>query len=410
MTDEKPLRGIFRSLRFRDFRLLFFGQIVSISGTFMQATAFSWLVYTLSGSAVNLGFNVFLSALPTILLSYQGGRLADRFKSKNVLLITQSLALGLTLALFFVASKQLLAVSVIYGFTFFQGTLDALEVPSRQVLVRQAVPDKQYLVNALSLSTAMLHISRIIGPALAALVISAWGAPICFLLNAISYFVSLLTISRLKLGHIEAFASSHAGLGDIVGRVWRQPFVRAMMQLYSVMGLLGVQYLVIMPAFVKSQLRLGEGALGAILACSSLGSLLAAVGLAAYANRSRLARLIGVAELGFGITLFTFAFASDLKVALLLALPLGVFQTLLMSGSSALLQHLIADESVRGRLLSLFSLLSLGAAAPGALLVGILAEYLEPGLALSFCGVLCFFVGIRFVYVTRSCEISKVSL
>ncbi|MDX1989222.1 MAG: MFS transporter [Candidatus Obscuribacter sp.] len=409
MPDEKALRGIFGSLRFKDFRLLFFGQIVSISGTFMQSMAFSWLVFSLSGSALNLGFNVFLSALPALLLTYQGGRLADRFSSKNVLLITQSLALGLTLALFFAASKSLLTVPLLYGFTLFQGILDALEVPSRQVLVRQTVPDKAYLVNALSLSTSMLHISRIIGPALAALVLSLWGAPVCFLLNALSYLVSILTITRLRVLKQKVDLST-ASFRGIIGRVWKQPFVRAMIQLYLVMGLLGVQYLVVMPAFVKVQLGLSESALGSILAGSALGSLAASLGLAAYANLRRLSKGIGVAQVGFGLTLVFFALAPNLELALLLALPLGVFQTLLMSGSSALLQQLISDESVRGRLLSLFTFLSMGAAAPGALLIGFLAGYLGASLALAVCGLLCLFVGVRFILLTRKFDIRQVSL
>lgn len=409
MPDRKAFQGIFRSLRFRDFRLLFLGQIVSISGTFMQAMAFSWLVFSLSGSALNLGFNVFLSALPTLLLTYQGGRLADRFSSKNVLLITQSLALGLTLALFFAASKTLLTVPLLYGFTLFQGILDALEVPSRQVLVRQTVPDKSYLVNALSLSTSMLHISRIIGPALAALVLSLWGAPVCFLLNALSYLVSILTIARLRVLKQKVDLST-ASFRGIIGRVWKQPFVRAMIQLYLVMGLLGVQYLVVMPAFVKVQLGLSEGALGSILAGSAVGSLAASLGLAAYANVRRLSKGIGVAQIGFGLTLFFFALAPNLELALLLALPLGVFQTLLMSGSSALLQQLISDESVRGRLLSLFTFLSMGAAAPGALLIGFLAGGLGASPALAVCGLLCLIVGVRFILTTRKLDIGHVSL
>lgn len=409
MPNGKAFQGIFRSLRFRDFRLLFFGQIVSISGTFMQSMAFSWLVFSLSGSALNLGFNVFLSALPTLLLTYQGGRLADRFSSKTVLLITQSLALGLTLALFFAASKTLLTVPLLYGFTLFQGILDALEVPSRQVLVRQTVPDKAYLVNALSLSTSMLHISRIIGPALAALVLSLWGAPVCFLLNAISYLVSILTIARLRVLKQKVDLST-ASFRRIIGRVWKQPFVRAMIQLYLVMGLLGVQYLVVMPAFVKVQLGLSESALGSILACSAVGSLAASLGLAAYANVRRLSKGIGIAQVGFGLTLFFFALAPNLQLALLLALPLGVFQTLLMSGSGALLQQLISDESVRGRLLSLFTFISMGAAAPGALLIGFLAGGLGASLALAICGLLCLIVGVRFVLTTRKLDIRNVSL
>lgn len=375
----------------------------------MQAMAFSWLVFSLSGSALNLGFNVFLSALPTLLLTYQGGRLADRFSSKNVLLITQSLALGLTLALFFAASKTLLTVPLLYGFTLFQGILDALEVPSRQVLVRQTVPDKSYLVNALSLSTSMLHISRIIGPALAALVLSLWGAPVCFLLNALSYLVSILTIARLRVLKQKVDLST-ASFRGIIGRVWKQPFVRAMIQLYLVMGLLGVQYLVVMPAFVKVQLGLSEGALGSILAGSAVGSLAASLGLAAYANVRRLSKGIGVAQIGFGLTLFFFALAPNLELALLLALPLGVFQTLLMSGSSALLQQLISDESVRGRLLSLFTFLSMGAAAPGALLIGFLAGGLGASPALAVCGLLCLIVGVRFILTTRKLDIGHVSL
>ncbi len=405
-----PFRGALRSLRFRDFRLLFIGQVISISGTSMQAMAFSWLVFTLSGSALNLGFNIFLSALPTLLLSYQGGRLADRWSSKRVLLVTQTIALSLALVLFVVASTATLTLPILYSFTFLQGILDALEVPSRQVIVRQTVPDKSYLVNALSLTTSLLHISRIAGPALAAMVLSLWGAPICFLINAISYLFSLFTIAKIRVAKVLSPGGMSTGFRGLVHRVWKQPFTRAMIQLYVVMGLLGLQYLVILPAFVKLHLGLAEGALGTILAFSAFGSLTASLLLASFANVRLLSKGIGFAEIGFGISLIAFAFAPSLSLALLISLPLGLFQTFLMSGSSALLQQLISDERVRGRVLSLFVFLSMGTAAPGALLIGLLANGLGPSLALALSGAICIGVGSNFVVSTRKLDAQKVDI
>lgn len=167
----------------------------------MQSMAFSWMVFTISGSALNLGLNVFLGAFPTLLLVYQGGRLADWWGGRRVLLLTQSLALMLALSLFFVTSSSVAMISLpfLYGFTVAQGVLDALEMSSRQVLVRHSVPDKSFLVNAASLTTSLLHLSRIAGPAMAVVILSNWGAPICFLINAASYLVSLVTIYQMKL-------------------------------------------------------------------------------------------------------------------------------------------------------------------------------------------------------------------
>lgn len=376
----------------------------------MQAMAFSWLVFTLSGSALNLGFNIFLSALPTLLLSYQGGRLADRWSSKRVLLVTQTIALSLALVLFVVASTATLTLPMLYSFTFLQGVLDALEVPSRQVIVRQTVPDKSYLVNALSLTTSLLHISRIAGPALAAMVLSLWGAPICFLLNAISYLFSLFTIAKIRVAKVLSPGGMSTGFRGLVHRVWKQPFTRAMIQLYVVMGLLGLQYLVILPAFVKLHLGLAEGALGTILAFSAFGSLTASLLLASFANVRLLSKGIGFAEIGFGLSLIAFAFAPSLSLALLISLPLGLFQTFLMSGSSALLQQLISDERVRGRVLSLFVFLSMGTAAPGALLIGLLANGLGPSFALALSGAICIGVGSNFVASTRKLDAQKVDI
>jgi MFS family permease len=376
----------------------------------MQAMAFSWLVFTLSGSALNLGFNIFLSALPTLLLSYQGGRLADRWSSKRVLLVTQTIALSLALVLFVVASTATLTLPMLYSFTFLQGILDALEVPSRQVIVRQTVPDKSYLVNALSLTTSLLHISRIAGPALAAMVLSLWGAPICFLINAISYLFSLFTIAKIRVAKVVSPGGMSTGFRGLVHRVWKQPFTRAMIQLYVVMGLLGLQYLVILPAFVKLHLGLAEGALGTILAFSAFGSLTASLLLASFANVRLLSKGIGFAEIGFGLSLIAFAFAPSFSLALMISLPLGLFQTFLMSGSSALLQQLISDERVRGRVLSLFVFLSMGTAAPGALLIGLLANGLGPSFALALSGAICIGVGSNFVVSTRKLDAQKVDI
>ncbi len=407
---KSPTGGVFRSLKFRDYRLLFIGQVISISGTVMQSMAFSWLVFTLSGSALNLGINIFLSALPTVLLVYQGGRIADRFSPRRILLVTQSIALILALVLFSFARLDLLSLPLLYGFTFLQGTLDAVELPARQVLVRQSVPDKSYLVNALSLTTSLLHISRIAGPALAAAVLALWGAAVCFLINAISYLFSLYTIYLMRVPARAVTFGMDTSFRAIVGRVWRQPFLRAMMQLYVVMGLLGVQYLVILPAFVQIELHHNSAALGGLLACSALGSLMASLTLAAFASVNRLAKSIGLAAVLFGLTLAAFAHSSTLGAALAVALPLGVFQTLLMSGSSALLQQLISDERVRGRVLSLFTFLSMGTAAPGALLVGLLANAVGPSQALVVSGVACLIVGLNFVRATRCIDARKISI
>lgn len=413
-NDDGPYRGIFRALRFRDYRLLFIGQVISISGTAMQSMAFSWLVFSLSGSALNLGFNVFLSALPTLLLVYQGGRLADRWSSRRVLLTTQSLALVLALTLFFIASADLISLPLLYGFTLAQGTLDALEISSRQVIVRQTVPDKSYLVNALSLTTSLLHISRIAGPALAAMILTSWGAPTCFLINAVSYVFSIITIYQIRLpriaqpGRISTTAAS--SFRGIVGRVWREPFLRGMMQLYAVMGLLGIQYLVILPAWVQMHLHLSTGALGGVLVVSAVGSLAASLLLAGLGNTKRLSKGIGIAEIGFGLCLMAFAYSPNLVSALLIGLPLGLFQTTMMSGASSLLQQLIADESIRGRVLSMFTFLSMGTAAPGALLIGLMSNTLGPSLALFVCGMFCFAVGSNFVITTNRLDANEVSL
>ncbi len=413
-SQKTIFHGIFRSLRFRDYRLLFIGQVISISGTAMQSMAFSWLVFTLTGSALNLGFNEFLSALPTVLFVYQGGRLADRWSSRRVLLITQTLALLLALALFFIARADLISVFVLYGFTLVQGTLDALEFSSRQVLVRETVPDKGYLVNALSLTTSLLHISRIAGPALAALILANWGASTCFLINAVSYLFSIITIYLIRLPRRQSagvpMRVGPSSFRGIVGRVWREPFLRAMMQLYVVMGLLGIQYLVILPAFVQLHLHLAAGALGGVLVFSALGSLAASLLLAGLANTKRLSKGIGLAEVGFGISLMAFAYAPNLVSALAIALPLGLFQTAMMSGASSLLQQLISDESVRGRVLALFIFLSMGTAAPGALVIGLMANALGPSLALLVCGFFCVCVGANFVRMTIKLDATRISL
>ncbi len=325
-------------------------------------------------------------------------------------MVTQNAAIGLTLALFAVALGGGLTVPLLYGFTLLQGILDALEVPSRQVLVRQTIPDKTYLVNALSLTTSLLHISRIAGPALAAIVLSLWGAPICFLLNAVSYLFSIFTIRQIHTPKKLPPAVSKVGLLTIIKHIWSKPFIRAMVQLYVVMGLLGIQYLVILPAFVSIHLHLAESALGTIMACSALGSLLASLVLAALADVPRLAKGIGPSVIGFGLSLMAFASAPNLAVAMLLSLPLGLFQTFSMSGSSALVQQLIKNEAVRGRVLSLFTFLSIGAAAPGALLIGLLATSLGPVPALTICGLICTVIGINFAQSTRKLDARTVDL
>ncbi|MBL8056410.1 MAG: MFS transporter [Anaerolineales bacterium] len=372
----------FIALRHRNYQLYFGGQLVSVAGTWMQIVAQGWLVYELSHSELTLGVVGFASAIPALLISPWGGVVVDRMPKRTLLVITQAAAMLLALILAALSFLGHVQVWHVVALSAALGVVNAFDGPARQAFVVEMV-GREDLTNAIAMNSMMFNGARVVGPALAGLLLAAVGASWCFLLNGLSFLAvigGLLAMrleprtSRLEIG--SPWQQLKAG----VGYVYRHAEIFALLLLALIFSVFGISYGAILPAFVDQSLRGGPTAFGAVNAATGLGAVAGALVVARYGDRGRRGRWLVLANLAFPLILAAFAWQTSVGPALALAFGLGVGFMLQFTLINTLLQTRVAD-AVRGRVLSLYTLTFFGFAPFGNLAIGILAEAL--GLSLT---------------------------
>lgn len=379
---------LFSALHNPAFRRYWISQLLSQSGAWMQTTAQSWLVYRLTGSALALGATWFLPLLPVIPLTLLGGALADRMPRRRLVILTQSGLLLQALLLTLLTASGAIRVWHIIGLEFVLGALGSLDVPARQSLLMELVgPDD--LANGVGLNAAAFNAARVIGPALAGILIAQVGEAACFAVNAVSFSVVILTLLRLRL----PFPAVPSRRGSLRGSVAagadylrRQPTLLRLIGILSLCGLVFAPY-VIVPVFAREVLHVDATGLGWLMAAVGAGAV--GGGLAAAGSRvSQHLRLLVVASLVFGLTQIAFALSTSLVLAAaLLALGGGAF-VMSQALTNAAVQMQTPGE-LRGRVLAFYALLTIGAGRLGGLLIGAGASAWGAPLALSLGAALC---------------------
>lgn len=379
---------LFSALHNPAFRRYWISQLFSQSGAWMQTTAQSWLVYRLTGSALALGATWFLPLLPVIPLTLLGGALADRMPRRRLVILTQSGLLLQALLLTLLTASGAIRVWHIIGLEFVLGALGSLDVPARQSLLMELVgPDD--LANGVGLNAAAFNAARVIGPALAGILIAQVGEAACFAVNAVSFSVVILTLLRLRL----PFPAVPSRRGSLRGSVAagadylrRQPTLLRLIGILSLCGLVFAPY-VIVPVFAREVLHVDATGLGWLMAAVGAGAV--GGGLAAAGSRvSQHLRLLVVASLVFGLTQIAFALSTSLVLAAaLLALGGGAF-VMSQALTNAAVQMQTPGE-LRGRVLAFYALLTIGAGRLGGLLIGAGASAWGAPLALSLGAALC---------------------
>ena len=378
-------------MQHRNYRLFFLGQLVSLIGTWMQSVAQAWLVYRLTGSAVLLGTVGFASQIPVFLLSPLGGVVADRRDRRRVLLATQAVAmvLALTLALLTLSGRievwQVLTLAALLGVT------NGFDIPARQAFVVELV-GRQDLVNAIALNSSMFNGARIVGPAVAGVLVAAVGEGWCFLANGVSYVAVLASLAALRLPPRAAPAADRASpLAQILEGwrfVTRTAPIRALLLLLGLVSLTGMPYAVLMPVMAEDVLHAGASGLGLLMGSSGLGALAGALVLARRTSLRGLGTWVAWAALAFGAALIVFSFSRHFWLSVVLLLPVGFAMMLQMASSNTLIQSMVPDE-LRGRVMSAYSMMFMGMAPVGALLAGTLAETLGAPATIAIGGVIC---------------------
>lgn len=382
----------FRSLlRNRSYRLYFLGQLVSMSGSWMQTMALNWLTFELTHSAAMLGLVSFAGLLPSVIFSIAGGAVADRANPRRILVFTQILETVQAVLLAALTLANAIAVWQIVVLAFILGTLETFTMPARQVFVQSTVA-KEDIANAVGLNASLSSSSRILGPALGVALLAIAGAGVCFLVNAATFLVAIATLLLIKKSHLRGKTtvtvrkvSTLTALKDVL----RNPVLRNAFALAAIVSMFGLQYFVLLPSFA-AQILHGEAAIyGTLLAWGAAGSLLGAISLASLKNSSRLPRLLGVASLTFSITLAVLAvLVKTLAFALPVVALIGYCITLQLSASQSVIQQRSPEDSL-GRILGLNLLVISGSAALGSLFLGWLAKVAGVDHALLIASVIC---------------------
>ncbi|MGQ9635988.1 MAG: MFS transporter [Bryobacteraceae bacterium] len=387
---ETPLPKVFRALAHRNFRLFAGGQLLSLTGTWMQNAAQSWLVYRLTGSSLLLGTVSFASQVPIFLLSPLGGAAADRYNRRRVVIGTQVAAMVLAFVLAALTLSGRVQVWHIVTLALLGGVVQAFDTPARQSLFVELV-GPQDLLNAIALNSSMFNTARMLGPAVAGVVVASAGEGWCFLANAISYLAVIAGLLMIRL----AASASPGGRGRVLAELlegfrfaWQAQTIRTLLLMLGIASLLGSPYVVLLPVFARDVLGGGPRTLGWLMGAVGLGALLGALRVAAKTGVRGLGRQVRYASAGFGLSLLVFSMSRRLELSILLLVPTGFSLMTQMACSNTLIQSTVPDR-IRGRIMALYSMMIMGMAPFGSLLAGSLAQQLGAPATVALGGVVC---------------------
>jgi MFS family permease len=364
----------FAALHHRNFRIFWMGQTVSLIGTWMQSLAQGWLVLQLTDSAFWVGLVGFAGSLPILLFTLPAGVYVDRADKQRLVMRCQALlALQATLLTVLTATGWVRPWHVALLATA-AGLINSIEIPARQSFIIELV-GRDDLTNAIALNSSSFNATRILGPAIAGLLVAHVGLAVCFALNAFSYAAVLASLARLRLvtvTHPPAESRALERFREGMRFVRGDRRVRALVLCTAFLSLFGFPVVVLLPVFARDVLRVGADGLGVMSACLGIGAVSAALGLAALAPRVRRGRLVSLAAPSFGLAIIAFAAMRWLPGALACLGFVGFAMVLNNAATNTLLQSLVPD-ALRGRVMSLWTTVFVGFAPLGALAMGWLA-------------------------------------
>lgn len=384
---RRAARAAFRSLRVRNYRLYFTAQVISVSGTWMQSFAQGWLVLRLTHSGVALGSVTALQFVPMLVAGPWGGLVADRSDRRRVLYVTQSAAGLLALALGLLTLLRAVTLWEVYLLAFGLGIVNVVDNPARQSFVVEMV-GRDDLPNAVSLNSVVMNASRVIGPAVAGIVIEVAGLAVCFLANSVSYAAVIVGLVLMRRSEMVA---RHVPVGRAKGQlregmryVRRSPDLLVPLLAMAVVGTLAYNFQVTLLLFARGTFRLGPGGSGAMFSFMGAGAV--AGGLAMAARRKPSMRALMYAAGAFGLAMLAVAAAPSHVVAWVLLVPMGAASIAFVVLANSILQLRAAPE-MRGRVMALYAMAFLGSTPVGAIAVGALAQWTNPRVAIAAGGI-----------------------
>lgn len=369
------LQRAFSSLRVRNYRLYWFGQLISLTGTWMQTTAQAWLVLELKGSPLALGTVTFLQFLPITLLSLLGGVIADRVPKRNLLLCTQSLLMAQAVVIATLTSAGVIRIWHIYLLALWLGLCNAIDQPARQAFPVELV-GREEVANAVALNTILFNTSRIVGPSLAGVTIALLGTAMCFWLNALSFIAVLAGLVLMRPEEFHAApprrqARTHVLLAEGLRYAWGTPAVMLLLLMMLFYGTFAYNFSTFLPLLAKFTLHLDATRYGILFPALSVGAVFMGLRLA-YLNRSDV-RTIFVSAAVFALALAALGLSRNFYLSLAILACVGAASIAYSASTQSRLQAIVPDD-LRGRVMSLYTLLFAGSTPIGSLIVGGVAQ------------------------------------
>jgi MFS family permease len=395
---QERFRVATRALRYRNFRLFFMGQSISLVGTWMQRIALGWLVYRLTNSAFLLGMVGFVGQLPIFLITPFAGVLADRLNRHQMVIVTQVVAMLQALVLAVLVLNNRILIWQVLVLSAILGLVNAVDMPTRQSFMIEMIDKREDLGNAIAMNSSMVNAARLLGPSLAGLMIAEVGEGICFLLNGLSYITVISALFLMHLPPPPTRIQKNKPWQDLITGfryAFSFPPIRTILLLLSLVSLVGMPYTILMPVFAKSILKGGPNTLGFLMAAAGVGALVGALVLASRRSVLGLGKWMVVSIVFLGTGLITFSFSRTILPSLFFMLFTGFGMISLMAAGNTVLQT-IADDDKRGRVMSFYTVAIMGMTPFGSLLYGLLAEHIGAPATLIIGGTLCIIGALAF--------------
>jgi len=409
---SKPASGssvafMLRALKYRNYRLFFGGQIVSLTGTWITTTATSWLVYRITGSAMLLGVVGFASQFPAFLLTPFAGIFVDRWNRHRLLVATQTLSMITSFVLAVLTLTGTITIHSLLIVSVAQGLVNAFDMPTRQAFVVTLIEDKNDLANAIALNSSMFNAARLLGPTVAGAIIAASNEGWCYVIDGFSYLAVLAALLAMRVKAAPMRTGATISPLEQFKEGWSYAYnhraIRSIITLIALVCLLGFPYVVLMPIFAGPVLGGGPHTLGFLMTASGCGALLGALYLAGRRSMAGLGQLIPAAGATFGLGLMAFAFSRVLWLSIVLMVITGFGSMVQVASSNTLLQTIVEDNK-RGRVMSFFLMAYFGTMPFGSLIAGSLSDRFGPQITLAFGGACCVAGAIWFATTLSSIE------
>jgi MFS family permease len=373
----EALRRSFDSLHVPNYRRYFAGQVVSLSGNWMQMVAETWLVLELTGSGIAVGLTAAFQFLPVLLFGAYGGLLADRYDKRRLLMLTQAVMALPALGLWGLTAGGVIQPWMVFVLVFLRGTVNAVDNPTRQAFVIEMVGSRR-LVNAVSLNSVIVHCARMVGPALAGLIIAAAGVEPCFLLNAATFAVMIAALSRMEVTELrtpQTVEREPGALRAALRYVRNTPALAIPLAMMALVGTLGFNFQVLLPLLAKSSFEGGPKTYGLLVSAMGVGSIAGALAVGARGRVSM--RILIAASTAFGGFTLLAAAAPTLWFEVAALMLVGGASVTFAAGVNSSLQ-LAVEPAMRGRVMALYSVVFLGSTPIGAPIAGWLSESAGP--------------------------------